>query len=115
MKTLDSMDKKLCIIVVLLCLVEISYYFWVTTYPPETPISCEFVVHSAINWRNFTFIQTVGEGRIRLDGVYDFEVGARYRVEGIQMDIRGVGISRCIRPENITRIQSFYLGEKTHD
>ena len=105
MKTLDSMDKKLLIVVLLLCLVEISYYFWVITYPPETPISCEFVVHSATKVQQFTVIQAVGVGKIRLDGLYDFEVGARYRVDGIQMDIRGLGISRCIRPENITRIQ----------
>ena len=105
MKTLDSMDKKLLIVVVLLCLVEISYFLWIETYPPETPISCEFVVLKSTKVKEFTVILTVGEEKIRLDGLYDFEVGARYRVDGIQMDIRGLGISRCIRPENITRIQ----------
>jgi len=101
----ESTDKKLCIIVVLLCLVEISYFLWIETYPPETPISCEFVVHSAKRVQQFTVIQPVGEGKIRLDGLYDFEVGARYRVDGVQMDIRGIGISRCIKSYNITRIQ----------
>ena len=102
-------DKKLLIIVVLLCLVEISYYFWVITYPPETPISCEFVVHSVVHSatkiQQFTIIQAVGEGKIMLYGLYDFEVGARYRVDGVQMDIRGLGISRCIKSYNITLIQ----------
>jgi len=105
MKKLDPLEKKVLIIAVLFCLVEISYYFWVITYPPETPISCEFVVHSARKVQQFTVIQAVGEGKIRLDGLYDFEVGARYRVVGIQMDIRGIGISRCIKSYNITRIQ----------
>ena len=105
MKKLDSMDKKLLIVVLLLCLVEISYYFWIITYPPETPISCEFVVHSATKVQQFTVIQAVGEGKIRLNGLYDFEVGARYRVNGTQMDIRGIGISRCIRPDTIILIR----------
>jgi len=105
MKKLDPLEKKVLIIAVLFCLVEISYYFWIITYPPETPISCEFVVHSARKVQQFTVIQAVGEGKIRLDGLYDFEVGARYRVVGIQMDIRGIGISRCIKSYNITRIQ----------
>ena len=105
MKKLDPLEKKVLIIAVLFCLVEISYYFWIITYPPETPISCEFVVHSARKVQQFTVIQAVGEGKIRLDGLYDFEVGARYRVDGIQMDIRGIGISRCIKSYNITRIQ----------
>ena len=105
MKKLDPLEKKVLIIAVLFCLVEISYYFWVITYQPETPISCEFVVHSARKVQQFTVIQAVGEGKIRLDGLYDFEVGARYRVDGIQMDIRGIGISRCIKSYNITRIQ----------
>jgi len=102
---IESTDKKLLIVVLLLCLVEISYFLWIETYPPETPISCEFVVHSVKKAQQFTVILTVGEGKIMLDGLYDFEVGARYRVDGVQMDIRGLGISRCIRPENITRIQ----------
>ena len=105
MKKLDPLEKKVLIIAVLFCLVEISYYFWIITYPPETPISCEFVVHSARKVQQFTVIQAVGEGKIRLDGLYDFEVGARYRDVGIQMDIRGIGISRCIKSYNITRIQ----------
>jgi len=105
MKTLDPLEKKVLIIAVLFCLVEISYYFWITTYPPETPISCEFVVHSATKVQQFTVIQAVGEGKIRLNGLYDFEVGARYRVNGTQMDIRGIGISRCIRPDTIILIR----------
>ena len=105
MKTPDPLEKKILIIALLFCLVEISYYFWVINYPPETPISCEFVVLKSTKVKEFTVILTVGEGKIRLDGLYDFEVGARYRVDGIQMDIRGLGISRCIRPENVTRIQ----------
>ena len=49
MKTLAPLEKKVLIIAVLFCLVEISYYFWIITYPPETPISCEFVVHSVVH------------------------------------------------------------------
>ena len=105
MKTLAPLEKKVLTIAILFCLVEISYYFWVITYPPETPISCEFVVHSATKVQQFTVIQAVGEGKIRLNGLYDFEVGARYRVNGTQMDIRGIGISRCIRPDTIILIR----------